>query len=113
MDTEQPQFSNEVTPAAPTNGSVIALLAVLAVLLVAVVGLGAYIWYGMSNTPADEVVVEEIAAPEPDPAEGGYTTEEKAAILSSLRKNPAGLSTEEKRAKLQALSGASNNVDAN
>jgi cytochrome c-type biogenesis protein CcmH/NrfG len=111
-DTQQATPVNAESTASVTtmDGSTVGLLVALGVLLVAVVGVSAYIWYGMQNTPASQTAIEPVADERAEPATpdtpqpGSELTEaEKMERLQSLQANPDNLSFEEKMNRLENL----------
>jgi cytochrome c-type biogenesis protein CcmH/NrfG len=101
---QQPNLQPETTTTESEVG-VTGLLITLGVLLVAVVGVAAYIWYGMSNTPAQQMAEEVIEVEPPAAAAppGPRTTAEKMELLENLERNPSNLDRDEKRALLNNL----------
>jgi hypothetical protein len=109
----QPDYQQTSTTSPETHTrvslerSTITLLVALGALLVAVVGISVYIWFGMQNTPASQLVLpedtEEIEATIVPPSPGQLSEAEKMDRLQSLRANPDNLTFEEKMQRLESL----------
>jgi flagellar basal body-associated protein FliL len=97
----------EQVSAIKKNTSVVSLLVLLAFLFLCVCALALYIWFGMQNTPVNQLEPTSQQTQSVNNNQSAststYTIEERLEVLESLESNPDNLSIDERRAILNSL----------